>query len=127
MSQVFSPLKLAAGLTEYWSPRVVGELDEHLIKVARVKGSLAWHSHEREDEFFYVLEGTLRIEMQGECVQINPGEAFVVPKGTPHNPVAEQECLLMLVERKTTRHTGAQITDRTRSLADQMRPLSSGH
>ena len=123
MSSVSSPKQVAASLTELWSPRVLAEVDDAFIKVAKVHGSLAWHSHENEDELFLILKGHLRIEMESGSVELDEGEMFVVPKGVRHNPVAEQECLLMLIERKTTLHTGDTVTEKTRSLADQLRPL----
>ena len=124
MSFATSPRKLAASLTELWSPRVVAEVDDAYVKVAKVRGSLAWHSHDNEDELFFVLKGRLRIEMDGDAVELEEGEMFVVPKGVRHNPVAEQECHLMLLERRTTLHTGNVTTEKTRSLADQLRPIS---
>ena len=123
MSNVVSPEEIAAALTEHWSPRVVAALDDSYVKVAKVKGSLTWHSHDDEDELFYVLSGFLRIEMQDRTVELRKGEAFVVPKGVRHNPIAEQECLVMLIERKTTLHTGSEITAQTRTLAEQLRPV----
>ena len=123
MPDAASPKLIASSLTELWSPRIVAEVDDAYIKVAKVHGSLAWHSHDNEDELFLVLEGRLRIEMEGGNVELAEGEMFVVPKGVRHNPVAEQECLLMLIERKTTQHTGDIVTGKTRSLADQLRPL----
>lgn len=120
---VVSPGKLAAALTEHWSPRVIAEVDDAYVKVAKVKGTLAWHSHDGEDEFFYVLDGTLRIEMEARTVELHAGDAFVVPRGVRHNPVAERECLVMLIERKSTRHTGDTVTEKTRSIADQLRPV----
>lgn len=122
MPDVVSPLAIASRLDELWSPRVVAELDESYVKVAKVHGSLAWHSHDDEDELFYILAGTLRIEMEDHSVELNAGDAFVVPRGVRHNPVAEQECLLMLIERKSTLHTGSEVTEKTRSLAEQLRP-----
>jgi mannose-6-phosphate isomerase-like protein (cupin superfamily) len=121
MSKIVSPKKKAASLTEFWSPRVVAEVDDAYIKVAKVHGSLAWHSHEKEDELFFVLEGSLRIEMEDRVVELGEGEMFVVPKGIRHNPVAEQECHLMLIERKSTLHTGDKVTPKTRSVAEQLR------
>lgn len=119
---VFSPLGVAASLDELWSPRVVGEFDDSYVKVARVHGTLAWHSHDDEDELFFVLKGRLRIEMAERTVELGEGEAYVVPRGVRHHPVADEECLLMLIERKTTLHTGRKVTPQTRSLADQLRP-----
>jgi mannose-6-phosphate isomerase-like protein (cupin superfamily) len=117
-----SPKQIAESLTELWSPRIVAEVDDAYIKVAKVQGSLAWHSHDNEDELFLILKGQLRIEMEGNVVELNEGEMFVVPKGVRHNPVAEQECHIMLIERKSTLHTGDTVTEKTRSLAEQLRP-----
>ncbi|MFD0326413.1 cupin domain-containing protein [Lysobacter gummosus] len=117
------PAQIAASLTELWSPRVVAEVDEAYIKVARVHGTLAWHSHADEDELFYVLKGRLVIEMEERSVELGAGEMFVVPKGVRHNPIADEECHLLLIERKTTQHTGDVVTDKTRSLQEQLRPL----
>ena len=120
-SKVVSPKQIAASLTELWSPRVIAEVDDAYIKVAKVEGTLAWHSHENEDERCLILKGHLRIEMEDSAVELGEGEMFVVPKGVRHNPVAEQECHLMLIERKSTLHTGDVVTAKTRSLAEQLR------
>lgn len=122
MSNVVSPKQVAAALTELWSPRVVGEVDDAYVKVAKVHGSLTWHNHESEDEMFFVLKGRLRIELEGSSVELGEGEMFIVPKGVLHNPVAEEECQLLLIERKSTLHTGTVVTGKTRSLAEQLRP-----
>jgi mannose-6-phosphate isomerase-like protein (cupin superfamily) len=118
-----NPAALAASLTEFWSPRVIAEVDDAYIKVAKVKGTFTWHSHADEDELFYVLKGRLRIEMEHETVELADGDMYVVPKGIRHNPIADDECHLMLIERKSTLHTGETVIEKTRSLADQLRPL----
>lgn len=118
-----SPRAIAETLTELWSPRIIAELDDSFVKVAKIRGTLAWHSHELEDELFFVLKGQLRIEMEGGTVTLGAGDAYVVGKGVRHNPVAEEECLIMLIEKKSTLHTGTDITDKTRSLAEQRRPV----
>ena len=123
MTGVVSLRAAAGALTELWSPRVVATLDDSYVKVAKVQGTLAWHAHEHEDELFVVLKGRLRIEMEGSTVELGEGDAFVVPKGVRHNPVADEECHIMLIERQTTLHTGTETTDRTRSIAEQLRPL----
>ena len=120
MSNVVSPQQIAASLTELWSPRIIAEVDDVYVKVAKVKGSLVWHSHEHEDELFLILKGHLRIELEDSVVELGEGEMFVVPKGVHHNPVAEQECHLMLIERKSTLHTGDVVTAKTRSVAEQL-------
>ena len=123
MPSAVSPKDIAASLPEYWSPRVVGAVDDSYVKVAKVKGALAWHSHDHEDELFFILKGQLRIEMEHGTVDLREGEMFVVPKGLRHNPVAEHECHILLIERKSTLHTGDVVTDHTRSIAEQLRPV----
>ncbi|HOZ05911.1 MAG TPA: cupin domain-containing protein [Arenimonas sp.] len=123
MSCTISPEKIASSLSELWSPRVIAEVDNVYVKVARIHGIFGWHSHENEDELFLVLNGHLRIEMETQSVELGQGELYVVSKGVRHNPVAENECLVMLVEQKSTLHTGNEISEKTRSLAEQLRPL----
>ena len=120
MSEVVALRAVAADLPEYWFPRVVGEVDDSYVKVAKIKGTLAWHSHDREDELFLVLQGRLRIELEHESVELREGEMFVVPKGVRHNPIAEEECHVLLFERKSTAHTGDTITEKTRTIEEQL-------
>ena len=105
---------------EFWSPRVVGTVNDQYVKVAKVEGELAWHKHDDEDELFYVLKGRLIIEYEDDRVVLNEGDIHVVPKGTMHNPVAENECWIALIETKTTKHTGDVVTDKTRSIDQQL-------
>jgi mannose-6-phosphate isomerase-like protein (cupin superfamily) len=123
MNKGVSVWDAAAGLQEKWSPRVIAEVDDVYVKVAKVHGQFVWHSHENEDEFFLVLKGRLRIELDAGTVELGEGDSFVVPKGTRHNPVADNECHVMLIERKSTLHTGDAVTDKTRSIEEQLRPL----
>jgi mannose-6-phosphate isomerase-like protein (cupin superfamily) len=118
-----SPRALAAALTEYWSPRVVAELDDSYVKVAKVQGEFVWHAHDDEDELFFILGGALRIELEDGAVELGEGDTWVVPKGVRHRPVAERECLILLIERKRTRHTGNEVSPLTRTLAEQTRAL----
>lgn len=120
---ITSPQKIAESLTEHWSPRVIAEMDDSYIKVAKIEGSLAWHCHDNEDELFLILKGHLRIEMEDRSVELSEGDMFVVPKGVRHNPIAEHECHIMLIERKSTLHTGDVSSPKTRTLTDQLRPL----
>lgn len=120
MPPVLSPRAAAAALTDYWSPRVIGELDDSYLKVAKVLGTFGWHSHDDEDELFMILDGELYIEMEGQSATLATGDVFIVPKGVRHNPVAETECLIMLIERKTTLHSGNEVMAHTRSLAEQL-------
>jgi mannose-6-phosphate isomerase-like protein (cupin superfamily) len=115
------PRALAANLTEFWSPRVIGALDDNYVKVAKVRGELVWHRHDDQDELFFVLQGRLRLRLPDREVELGPGELFVVPKGVQHLPVADEECLMMLIERKDTAHTGDVVSERTRSIEEQLR------
>lgn len=125
MTTVISLRSVAAQLPEYWAPRVVGEIDDSYVKVAKVVGSLAWHCHAQEDEMFVVLRGQLRIELDAGAVEIREGEMFIVPKGVRHNPVAEHECHILLIERKSTAHTGDVITEKTKSIEEQLHGFAS--
>ena len=123
MSRTISAKKIASLLPELWSPRVIAEVDSVYVKVAKIEGIFGWHSHQNEDELFLVLGGHLRIELEVKSGELDEGELYVVPKGIRHNPVAESECLVMLVEQKSTLHTGNVISEKTRTLAEQLRPV----
>ena len=112
-----------SALEELWSPRVVGQVNNQYIKVAKIQDEFPWHSHEREDEMFLVLRGVLRIgrsEADGGPVLLHPGEFFVVPRGVRHNTSAEEETWIALVETVTTLHTGGEQSPLTRSIAEQL-------
>ena len=112
-----------AGLSALWSPRIVGQVNDQYIKVARVQGEFPWHEHANEDEMFLVLKGRLTIgrsEADGGPVHVAPGEFFVVPRGIRHNTSAVEETWLALIETVTTAHTGTEQTPLTRTLADQL-------
>ena len=101
-------------MTDYWTPRVVGEVNDQYVKVAKLKGEFVWHAHENEDELFLIVYGTLVIQLEdSEDVVLNAGEFFTVPKGVRHNPVAAEEVGIVLIETKTTLHTGDVVTDRS--------------
>lgn len=98
---------------EHWSPKIVGELNESYIKVAKLKGEFVWHHHDNEDELFFVIKGKLVIKFRDKEVVINEGEFIVIPKGVEHLPVAEEEVQVMLIEPKTTLNTGNVINAMT--------------
>jgi mannose-6-phosphate isomerase-like protein (cupin superfamily) len=118
-------LELAcSALQDLWSPRVLGQVNNQYIKVAKVQGEFPWHTHEHEDEMFLVLRGHLRIgraDADGGPVSVLPGQFFVVPRGTRHNTSAEEETWLALIETTTTLHSGNEQTPLTRSIAEQLR------
>ncbi|WP_397452760.1 cupin domain-containing protein [Pseudomonas sp. NA-150] len=109
-----------ASLTDYWSPKVVGQVNDQYLKVAKLKGELLWHDHANEDETFVVIYGTLKIQLPEREVVIGVGEFFTVPKGVRHNPVAEQECGILLIETVTTLHTGTEQSERSVPISAQL-------
>ncbi len=92
--------------SEYWSPKIVGELNGQQVKLAKFKGKFIWHKHENEDEMFYVLNGKFKMEFRDKTIEVNEGEFIIVPKGVEHRPVAEEEVHVMLFEPETTLNTG---------------------
>jgi mannose-6-phosphate isomerase-like protein (cupin superfamily) len=93
---------------EYWSPKIVGELNGQYVKLAKFKGEFIWHKHDNEDEMFYVIRGKFIMELRDQVIELNEGEFFIVPKGIEHRPVAEEEVSVLLFEPKTTLNTGNQ-------------------
>src|SRR5512146_1372875 len=85
-------------VTDYWSPKVIGRVNDQYIKIAKVKGEFTWHAHEGEDEMFLVVKGNLVIQLEDGEVRLGPGQFVVVPRGVRHNPVAAEECWLVLIE-----------------------------
>jgi len=109
-----------AKVTQHWSPQVIGLVNNQYIKVAKLKGELMWHSHADEDEMFMVVYGVLKIQLEDRDVILRPGEFCVIPKGTRHNPVAPEECGIVLIETVTTQHTGDEISARTVPIERQL-------
>lgn len=110
-----------AQVTEHWTPRVIGQVNDQYVKVAKLLGELVWHTHDAEDELFLVQYGRLRIQLEGDReVHLGPGQFFTVPKGVRHNPVADEEVGIVLIETVTTAHTGDVETDRTVSIRRQL-------
>ena len=105
-----APTNLAAELAavaEPWRPRVVAELNGQEVKVAKLHGAFPWHAHAGADELFWCLRGSVRLELEGRApVKLNPGELFVVPRGVPHRPVAEEPCEVALFEPAGVVNTG---------------------
>jgi len=99
--------------SEYWSPKIVGEMNESYVKLVKLKGEFVWHLHDNEDEMFMVIKGKMIIKLRTKDIFLNEGEFFIIPKGVEHMPVAEDEVHVMLFEPKTTLNTGNVKNDRT--------------
>lgn len=91
---------------EYWNPKIVGELNNQLVKIAKFKGEFVMHKHEKEDELFYVINGKLFIELMDQTLELNAGEFVIIPKGVEHKPYAPEEVSVMLFEPASTLNTG---------------------
>ncbi|MBN1116897.1 MAG: cupin domain-containing protein [Bacteroidales bacterium] len=105
MEKVIINEKLAL-FSEHWKPKIVGELNEQYVKLAKIKGEFVWHKHEKEDEMFYVLSGELKIELRDKVLTLNPNEFAIIPKGVEHRPVAIDEVSIMIIEPMSTLNTG---------------------
>ncbi|CDZ81887.1 hypothetical protein BN1013_02423 [Candidatus Rubidus massiliensis] len=98
---------------QYWSPKILGELNGNHIKIFKAKGEFVWHQHENEDEFFLVIHGQLKIKLKDREIILNEGEFFIVPKGTDHLPYADEEAHVLLFEPKQVVNTGEIISEKT--------------
>ncbi len=92
--------------SEHWSPKIIAQLNDYHLKLAKVHGEFVWHDHHETDEVFIVVKGQLEILFRDGSVLLNEGEMFVVPKGMEHKPVAENECHILLIEPAGTVNTG---------------------
>ena len=106
--------------SEHWSPKIVGELNGQHVKLAKLKGEFVWHKHDNEDELFYVIKGTLKIEFRDKTEIINEGEFIIVPKGVEHKPVADNEVSIMLFEPASTINTGDNPGEFTKENLDKI-------
>ena len=114
--------KIFEQIIEYFSPKIIGEVDDVYIKLAKVKGDdVPWPTHDNEDEMFYVVEGSLVMEIEGEdSFELNEDEFYIVKKGVRHRVYSQDESRLMLIENKSTKHTGDVQSHITRSIEEQM-------
>ena len=102
-----------AQVSDYWSPKIVGEVNDFHVKIVKFQGEFLWHHHENEDEMFLVVKGTMRMRFRERDVLVNEGEFIIVPRGVEHMPVAEGEVHVVLFEPKSTLNTGNVRNERT--------------
>ena len=114
MSDIINLADKLSLFDETWTPKIIAELNGQQVKLAKLKGDLAWHTHEHEDELFLILQGQLTIEFHDrDAVHLNKGDMYIVPKGTEHNPIAKDGASVLLFEPAATKHTGELIIERT--------------
>lgn len=94
--------------SKQWHPHQIAVVDDMQVILAKIKGEFVWHSHEKEDELFQVLKGTLYMQFRDRTEVVKEGEIIVVPKGVEHNPMTknDEEVHLLLFEKQHTAHTG---------------------
>jgi len=105
---------------EHWKPKIVGDINDHLVEVVKFRGDFVWHSHEKEDELFLVVKGRMTMGLRTGNVELAEGELFIVPKGTEHRPSADDECWVVLLEPNTTLNTGDVKNERTVEKLDRI-------
>ena len=93
-------------ISEQWSPKVIGEMNDYQFKLVKIQNEFTWHIHEDTDETFFVLEGKIGIEFENETIELDEGEMIVIPKGIKHKPFANEEAKIMLIEPKGVSNTG---------------------
>jgi len=98
---------------DFWSPKIIGRVDNYDVKIVKTKGELVRHDHKDEDELFYVIKGKFSIELDEGTIHIGPGELAVIPKGIMHKPFAAEETWLLVLESSKIKHTGDVVTEMT--------------
>jgi len=101
-------------INEQWSPKIVAELNDSYVKIAKIQGEFTWHKHDKEDEMFFLSEGSMEIHFRDRVIALEPGEIIVVPKGVEHKPVCKDEAKIMMIEKKSTINTGDVINEKTK-------------
>jgi mannose-6-phosphate isomerase-like protein (cupin superfamily) len=107
-------------VNEYWSPKIVGELNDSHVKIAKLKGEFVWHKHDNKDEMFFIIKGKLLIKLREKDIHLQEGEFVIIPKGVEHLPIADEEVHVMLIEPKTTLNTGDVVSDLTKNTLDHI-------
>jgi mannose-6-phosphate isomerase-like protein (cupin superfamily) len=106
--------KKLALFSEYWNPKVVGDLNGQQVKLAKFKGEFVWHKHDNEDELFLVIKGSFKMEFRDKTIVVNENEFLIVPRGVEHKPIADKEVSVLLFEPATTLNTGNSESDFTK-------------
>lgn len=120
MMETVNIIEKLSHFSDYWNPKIVGELNGQYVKLAKFHGEFVWHKHENEDEMFFVITGILKIEFRDKIVLIKPGEFIIVPKGVEHKPIADDEVCVMLFEPNTTLNTGDTKGELTREKLERI-------
>jgi len=102
-----------SSFSDYFNPRIAGELNGQQVKLVKFRGEFVWHHHDNEDELFYVVKGSFDMHLRDKIITVNAGEFLIMPKGVEHKPVAKEEVEIMLFEPATTLNTGNIVNEKT--------------
>lgn len=100
-------------ISEHWDPKIIAQLNDYHLKIAKIQGEFVWHSHPETDEMFLVVNGSLTIHLRDEELNLGEGELCVIPRGVEHKPAAGKECQILMIEPAGTRNTGDAGGERT--------------
>jgi len=118
--QKVSLIEKLGSFHDYWSPKIVGVLNDSFVKLVKLKGEFVWHHHEAEDELFLVIKGSLLMKLRDREIRVEEGEFIIIPRGVEHLPVAAEEVHVLLLEPKSTLNTGQVVNERTVAELDRI-------
>ena len=107
-------------ISDYWNPRIAGELNGQMVKLVKFEGEFVWHKHDNEDEMFYVVEGEFDMELRDKTITIRENEFIIIPRGVEHRPVAHKVVSVILFEPAATLNTGDQRNDMTKDILERI-------
>ena len=118
--QKVSLIEKLGSFHDYWSPKIVGVLNDSFVKLVKLKGEFVWHHHKAEDELFLVIKGSLLMKLRDREIRVEEGEFIIIPRGVEHLPVAAEEVHVLLLEPKSTLNTGQVVNERTVAELDRI-------
>ncbi|MFX1411180.1 MAG: cupin domain-containing protein [Promethearchaeota archaeon] len=98
--------KLITQCTKKWQNLSLCEVNDSIVRLAVIEGDFHWHKHEKEDEFFFVIEGVLLIDLEDNTIELKQNQGFTIPKGIIHRTRAPSRTSILLVEKATIKPTG---------------------
>jgi len=107
-------------INDYWDPKIIGELNNQQIRLAKFQGEFKYHKHDHEDEMFLVIKGEIVVDTETELKTVREGEFIIIPKGQVHRPIAEKEAHVMLFVTSKNINTGDRINKFTKHKIDKI-------
>lgn len=113
MDQAINIKEKLTKFNDYWSPKVISEMNDYQFKLVKIIGDFIWHDHKETDEVFIVIDGEMKIAFRDGEVHLSKGEMYVIPRGVEHKPFASEECHVMIVEPRGVINTGETVSPYT--------------